>query len=302
MAGLSVLVVLFVLVSGYIISKSLPQLKRTILRSNGQQLTLVSATAGLFVYGVIYFLLTSGEEKGDVEQALLVAQNHTIIKAAFLTFLAAIVIALFFKLPLLFYEGMLNDFWWKRKISGVVKKRLGDEKRKHAIALVNRLHWWSFRYVIWSSRKIISGNAAEELYFSSFFSGSSGLCMFVLDSKKCVIGLVTGMPDFAHPVNERHIRILPYFTGHLCGDHLQLHITTDYTDHIGDQLAEGPHREYNFDVILPSDSIKYVREFDIDFFKSHFVRKQCPCGHAVYNTGGVKKVQGESQFRGFRGK
>ena len=182
------------------------------------------------------------------------------------------------------YKYMLEDGGLKLWLSDQARNILSEKAYKFGYYALQRLHWISYLYTIYASKKMIGNDHAENLYLESMLERRSGLCMFVMDSKKVIIGNVSAMPDPSAPKSESYIRILPYFTGHLCEAHLQLHITTDYTYHLEEQIRGEAHHHYNFDVILPSDNISYAREFDRDFFKKSFIDKTCPCGHVVYNT------------------
>ncbi|WP_168015432.1 hypothetical protein [Halomonas salinarum] len=311
MTGIKFLPVLVILVSGYITCKSTPSLKRSAIKSNGQQLTLNSAIAGLIIFMPVYLFcfwwvydpaLVQSNDPALVQDKKESAESLVSLTSAAITFVVAISIFVFNKALLAYNEFMMSDSPVKSRVAKVSQNKLQGCLYQTAYLVVQKLHWYSYLYTVYSARQMIKDDHIEELFLNSMLQVQSGLCMFVMESQKVVIGNVAAMPDPASAKTESYVRVLPYFTGHLCDDHLQLHITTDYTHHIDAQRNGEAHQNYSFDVVLPSSRITYVREFDRDFFKESFINKSCPCGHKVYNTRSGDRAESSVRLRGFRAK
>lgn len=313
MTGSKFLPILMILVSGFIICISVPRFKKAANKSNGQQLTLISAIAGLIFFVPVYLMLSlfaGGEVAATASNGsdVLSASNRggddnsLIGSAAIIVFVLSMAIFVVDYSARKFYSFMLDDSRVRQKTSSFARKNINEGLYQSLDSLVQHLHWYSYLYFVYTAKCVFGQDQAESLYLSSMLEQQSGLCMFVMESRKVVIGNVAGMPDPREKKSETCVRVLPYYTGHLCEKHLQLHITTDYTKQIEEQRRGIDHQYYSFDVILPSARITYAREFDLDFFKKRFIRKECLCGHKLYSVGllqGSKKI---GRFQGYRHK
>ena len=290
MSGIKLLPPFVLLVAGFLLCHSIPSWRRYVIRANGQQLTLRSAIAGfgaaLPVFAVLYLLHafsapsaspyaypdTQGEPFGE-----------PFLQTSLVTLTIAIICLAFTKLVAWYYAFYLGQSRLRQRLAGFARRSVGASVYHRLQRAAQWCHWQSYRFTVHAMRKLIEGDHAETLYLGSLLGTGSGLCMFVLDSRKVIIGNVTGMPEPSAPKEESQIRVLPYFTGHLCEAHLQLHITTDYTPYLDAQSRGEAHRDYAFDIVLAAHKTSYVREFDIRFFRSRFINHHCPCGHPVYN-------------------
>jgi|GEM_PF-6022262 len=310
MSGVKLLPILILLVSGYLLCQAIPSLRRSVLRANGQQLTFRSAIAGLTLFipivtliylidttsqdATAFLVTTAGQEAAEASPLV-----DPMVLASLVTFIIALVCLAMTNVLSWYYEFYLNDSRMKARLADAARRwlRVSDLERLHRIG--EWCHWQSYRFTIYSMRTLIAEDHTETLYLNSLLGTGSGLCMFVLDSKKVIIGNVSGMPEPSVPKTESQVRVLPYFTGHLCDAHLQLHITTDYTPYLDTQIQGKDHQSHSFDIVLPSHKTTYVREFDTRFFRSQFIQRRCPCGSPIYHLTG-SDAGAPRPFRGSR--
>lgn len=289
--------VIFLLVSGYLVATAFPPTRRRMMNTNGQQLYLVSAVAGIFLSmfpGTIYLLRADWKDKIVDESwfSYLVSDSHALPHISLMTLFLAFFLWAF---------TFLIDWYWSVNIDNLSKvrwlaKKLEVEKLPYPVkkmlkSLYNRSVWYSYKYIDYSARKLIGNDGQNVLFYDNVASGqhSKKLLMITTNSRKVFICSVFSMPEQNLYDTNGTLGIIPFMSGYLCDKHLQLHVTTDYTEMLEAINSGEIDTDSSMAVYLPVDDIAYSRQFDADIFSQNFKKKPCACG---YYVGDTVKVEG----------